>query len=218
MSDHATNGVAGETAHEASPSGQAHDVAASGAPDAIPASHAPAPNSDEPAPETATPESIGPGDGQPDAEPAKAETTPAPTPTPTPTPDLPLFAPVWSSKTRARGSLGGPSTSAADMSAARKREAIWLIAATGVSLIGTPIGAVAAILSPMVFDPSQNVWNPAAWIAFVLIVTFWIVCIAAPFGAWVAFLRGQRVLTWLVMSLPALWVIAALASVQFLPG
>ncbi len=101
---------------------------------------------------------------------------------------------MWSGKTRKRGSLGGPSTAEADTSTSRKREALWLIAATGASLLGAPVGAVAAILSPMVFDPHQNIWNPAAWIAFVLIVTFWIVCIAAPFGAWVAYLRRQRVL------------------------
>ncbi len=65
----------------------------------------------------------------------------------------------------------------------RKAEAIWLGVASGVSLLAAPVGAVAAILSPMVFDPRQNLWNPAAWIAFFLIVSFWMVCIAAPFGA-----------------------------------
>jgi len=194
MSDHATNGVAGETAPEASPSGPPEDGAAPGVPPQTPA------------PEIAEPPTALGAEAAPEA--ARPEAPPAA--------DLPLFAPVWSSKSRARGSLGGPST--ADLSAARKHEALWLIAATAVSLLGAPIGAVAAILSPMVFDPNQNVWNPAAWIAFVLIVTFWIVCIAAPFGAWVAYLRRQRMLTWLVMSMPAVWMIAAFASVQFLPG
>ena len=196
MSDHATNGVAGETAPEASSSGPPEDGAAPGVP--------PHP----PAPEIAEPPTALEAEAEPEA--ARPESPPAA--------DLPLFAPVWSSKTRARGSLGGPSTADAEMSTSRKREAIWLIAATVVSLLGAPVGAVAAILSPMVFDARQDVWNPAAWIAFVLIVTFWIVCIAAPFGAWVAYLRRQRVLTWLAMSMPALWVIAAFASVQFLPG
>jgi len=199
MSDHATNGVAGETAPEASSSGPPEDGAAH-----APAAQNLAPQAAEPgpAPEEAD---VGP-------DPARTQTADAVAP------DLPLFAPVWSSKTRARGSLGGPSTADAEMSTSRKREAIWLIAATVVSLLGAPVGAVAAILSPMVFDARQDVWNPAAWIAFVLIVTFWIVCIAAPFGAWVAYLRRQRVLTWLAMSMPAVWVIAAFASVQFLPG
>jgi hypothetical protein len=92
------------------------------------------------------------------------------------------------------------------------------VAATIVSLLATPVGAVAAILSPMVFDPHQNLVNPAAWIAFFLIISFWMVCIAAPFGAWVAYLRNKAVLTWLAMAAPALWVIAAVASVSFLPG
>jgi len=196
MSDHATNGVAGETAPEASSSGPPEDGVAPGVP--------PHP----PAPEIAEPPTALEAEAEPEA--ARPESPPAA--------DLPLFAPVWSSKTRARGSLGGPSTADAEMSTSRKREAIWLIAATVVSLLGAPVGAVAAILSPMVFDARQDVWNPAAWIAFVLIVTFWIVCIAAPFGAWVAYLRRQRVLTWLAMSMPAVWVIAAFASVQFLPG
>jgi hypothetical protein len=214
MSDNATDGVAGETAPEASSPGLAP---ADGA-------HAPAPGSPEAAGPVAAPETeaeTGAETAEPETDTATetAKTTAiAATPETAPTADLPLFAPVWSSKSRARGSLGGPSTADAEMSTSRKREAIWLIAATAVSLLGAPVGAVAAILSPMVFDPSQNVWNPAAWIAFVLIVTFWIVCIAAPFGAWVAYLRHQRVLTWLAMSLPAVWVIAAFASVQFLPG
>ena len=213
MSDHATNGVAGQTAPEASPSGQAQDGGAHGVP-----SQPPAPQAAEPAltPEDIKPEAVKPEDAEAGAAPAKIEATSEPLPAPMP--DLPLFSPVWSSKTRARGSLGGPSTAEADTSTSRKREALWLVAATVVSLMGAPIGAVAAILSPMVFDPRQNVWNPAAWIAFVLIVTFWIICIAAPFGAWVAYLRRQRVLTWLAMSMPAVWVIAAFASVQFLPG
>jgi len=100
----------------------------------------------------------------------------------------------------------------------RKWQAIWLIVATGASLVAAPVGGLAAILSPMVFDPQQNFLNPAAWIAFLLIVSFWAVCIAAPFGAWVAFLRRLPVLTWMAMAAPLVWVVAAVASVTFLPG
>ncbi len=100
----------------------------------------------------------------------------------------------------------------------RTWEALWLGLATGVSLLAAPVGFVAAILSPMVFDPHQNLWNPAAWIAFFLIISFWMVCIAAPYGAWVAFLRRMRILTWLAMAAPLVWVVAAVASVNFLPG
>ena len=51
-------------------------------------------------------------------------------------------------------------------------------------LLAAPAGGLAAILSPMVFDPRQNLLNPIAWIAFLLIVSFWAVCLAAPYGAW----------------------------------
>lgn len=100
----------------------------------------------------------------------------------------------------------------------RKLEAIWLGIATGVSLIAALIGGLAAILSPMVFDPRENLLNPAAWIAFLLIVSFWAVCIAAPYGAWVAYFRGQRLLSWTAMAAPVVWIIAVVASTTFLPG
>ena len=99
-----------------------------------------------------------------------------------------------------------------------KLEAIWLGVATAISLAASIAGAFAAILSPMVFDPRQNLLNPAAWIAFLLIVSFWAVCIAAPYGAWVAYFRGQRLLTWTAMAAPVVWIIAAVASTTFLPG
>ena len=100
----------------------------------------------------------------------------------------------------------------------RHWEPIWLGIASGISLLAAPIGGVVAILSPMVFDPQQNLLNPAAWIAFFLIVSFWAVCIAAPYGAWVAYARKLRALAWLMMSAPVVWVLAAAASVSFLPG
>lgn len=98
----------------------------------------------------------------------------------------------------------------------RRWEAIWLTLATGVSLAAMPIGAIAALLSPMVFDPHQNLWNPAAWLAFLLIITFWIVCLAAPYGAWVAFHRHKGTYTWLAMAAPVFWIIAAVTSMNFL--
>ena len=87
----------------------------------------------------------------------------------------------------------------------RRWEAIWLTLATGVSLAAMPIGAIAALLSPMVFDPHQNLWNPAAWLAFLLIITFWIVCLAAPYGAWVAFVKRREQLQWIAIGAPFAW-------------
>jgi hypothetical protein len=98
----------------------------------------------------------------------------------------------------------------------RKWEAIWLGVATAASLALMPFAAIGALLSPMVFDPHRNLLNPAAWLAFVLIITLWIVCLAAPYGAWVAFLRRQATLTWLVMAAPLLWALAAVATMNFL--
>ena len=100
----------------------------------------------------------------------------------------------------------------------RKLEAIWLAVATGLSLLAAPFGAVAAILAPMLFDPHQNLYNPAAWIAFLLMISFWIVCIAAPYAAWVAYLRRATLLTWMAMATPLLWALAAVASMNFLKG
>ena len=100
----------------------------------------------------------------------------------------------------------------------RRLEAVWLAIATAVSLLASIAGGLAAILSPMVFDPRQNLLNPAAWIAFLLIVTFWVVCIAAPYGAWVAYFRGHRLLTWTSMAAPLVWILAVMASTTFLPA
>jgi hypothetical protein len=100
----------------------------------------------------------------------------------------------------------------------RRLEAIWLGIATAISLLAAVVGGLAAILSPMVFDPRQNLLNPVAWIAFFLIVSFWAVCIVAPYSAWVAYVRGQRLLTWTAMAAPVVWVIAAVASTTFLPA
>ncbi len=127
-----------------------------------------------------------------------------------PAASLDTDAPTWS--------FGSSRRSKPPSSGMRRWEAVWLGLATGVSLLAAPIGFVAAILSPMVFDPKQNLWNPAAWIAFFLIISFWMVCIAAPYGAWVAYLRRLRVMTWLAMAAPLVWVVATVASVSFLPG
>ncbi len=127
-----------------------------------------------------------------------------------PAPGAPLFA--------EQQSWGFTPRPKAEPARLRKWEALWLTLATGTSLLFAPIGFVAAILSPMVFDPHQNLMNPAAWIAFFLIISFWMVCIAAPYGAWVAYLRRLHMLTWLVMAAPLVWVAAVVASVSFLPG
>jgi hypothetical protein len=74
----------------------------------------------------------------------------------------------------------------------RRWETIWLVVATGACLMALPIGAVGAILSPMVFDPRSNLLNPAAWLAFLLTVPFWSVCIRGPFVAWIGHHRRMQ--------------------------
>ena len=98
----------------------------------------------------------------------------------------------------------------------RRWEGFWLVVATGFSLAAIPIGMGAALLSPMVFDPHRNLLNPAAWLAFLLIITFWIVCLAAPYGAWVAYLQKRGILTWLAMAAPIIWALAAITLMNFL--
>ena len=100
----------------------------------------------------------------------------------------------------------------------RRWETIWLVVASGACLLALPVGAVGAILSPMVFDPRSNLLNPAAWLAFLLIVTFWIVCILGPFGAWIAHQRRMQNYAWLAVSTPLIWGLAAIAMLGFVKG
>lgn len=98
----------------------------------------------------------------------------------------------------------------------KRWETIWLVAGTGLCLGLLPLGAIAAILSPMVFDPRSNLLNPAAWIAFLLIISFWMVCIAAPYGAWVARSRKQKQLMWFSLAAPGIWIAAMVAMLSFI--
>ena len=83
--------------------------------------------------------------------------------------------------------------------------------------MAAPAG-LAALLSPIVFEPRHSLSSPMAWIAFLLMVSLWVVCIAAPYGAWVAFARRLKVLTWLAIAAPVIWVVATVASFNFLPA
>ena len=81
-----------------------------------------------------------------------------------------------------------------------------------------PLGAVGAIFSWLVFDHPGNLLNPFAWIAFLLMVLFWVVCIIAPFAAWVFRARGHERLTWAAIATPLIWVALTAALLQFVPG
>ena len=91
-----------------------------------------------------------------------------------------------------------------------------MIAATGLCLVGAVVGVPAAIMSPMLFDGPIARFNPAVWLAFVLTIGFWAVCILGPFAGWVMWTRGQIQRAWAFMAAPLAWGVATVALLQFL--
>jgi hypothetical protein len=97
------------------------------------------------------------------------------------------------------------------------RRALALGLLTLLCLGLTPVGAVGAVFSPLVFDNRSNLLNPLAWLAFILIIAFWIVCLLAPFVAWVTWSRNQERLAWLAIATPLLWAVTLILTLQFIP-
>lgn len=95
---------------------------------------------------------------------------------------------------------------------------ILLILATLICVGAAPAGAVATLFSPLVFDAQGNMLNPLAWIGFGLMISFWIVCLLAPFAAWVFWRRDRESLAWTAISLPLIWALALVTVLQFVPG
>jgi hypothetical protein len=100
----------------------------------------------------------------------------------------------------------------------RRWQAFWLVFCTLLCVVALPVGAIFAIMSPLVFDRPGNLLNPVAWFAFLLVIGLWIVCILAPYGAWVAFVRGRAGLSWAAMSAPLVWMLLLVATLRFVPG
>ncbi|MDP1632991.1 MAG: hypothetical protein Q8L66_16375 [Caulobacter sp.] len=100
----------------------------------------------------------------------------------------------------------------------RRTRLILLILATLACAALLPLGAIGALFSPLVFDERGNLLNPLAWLGFVLMIGFWIVCIVGPFAAWIAWRRGRERLAWAAVSAPALWALATVTVLQFVPG
>ena len=93
------------------------------------------------------------------------------------------------------------------MQALSKRWQIVLLAGlTGLWLVCAPVAGIGAVASPIVFDRPGSLLNPLVWLVFVMMITFWIVCIGAPYIAWVFFQRRQTRYAWTAISVPALWV------------
>lgn len=100
----------------------------------------------------------------------------------------------------------------------RRTRQVLLVLAT-VACVGLmPLGAVGVLFSPMIFDARGNLFNPLAWIGFALLISFWIVCIVAPFVAWIMFRRNRETLAWGYMSAPLVWGLALVTVLQFVPG
>lgn len=99
----------------------------------------------------------------------------------------------------------------------KKQRAFLLGVLTLAWLATLPFGAVGALFSPLVFDHRPNLLNPMAWLAFLLIVAYWIVCIVAPFVAWVTWKRDQERYAWIAIAAPAVWLLALAVAVQFVP-
>ncbi|MDQ0463800.1 hypothetical protein QO010_001571 [Caulobacter ginsengisoli] len=112
-------------------------------------------------------------------------------------------------KTRGERARGSPE---------RGGQMVLLVIATGLCAILAPIGAVGALFSPLVFDERGNLLNPLAWLGFLLMVSFWIVCIIAPFIAWVLWTRKQARGAWTAIAAPAVWILATVTILQFIPG
>ena len=77
-----------------------------------------------------------------------------------------------------------------------------------------PVGMVGAVASPIVFEDPYNLEKPIAWIAFILALSLWIVCIAAPYGAWVAFAKRRQPLQWIAIGAPFVWFAATAVSLM----
>jgi hypothetical protein len=92
-----------------------------------------------------------------------------------------------------------------------------MVVATLVCAGAALLGAIWAIFSPLVFDRHGNLLNPVAWLGFLLMITFWIVCILGPFAAWVAWSRKQEPLAWAAMAVPAGWCLVMMTVLQFVP-
>lgn len=104
------------------------------------------------------------------------------------------------------------------MTVSRRWQAFWLMIGSLTCLALLPVGAGLALMSSLVFYAQGSFDRPAAWLAFLFAVGLWVVCILGPFGAWVAFSRGQTRRAWLAMASPAAWGLAATGSLWLALG
>lgn len=104
------------------------------------------------------------------------------------------------------------------MTMSRGWQGFWLGAASIACVLAAPVAGVMAIISPIAFDREGSLLNPFAWVAFLLMVTLWIVCLLAPFAAWVSFVRRQNQRAWTMISAPPIWAAVMVLCMLFLPS
>ncbi|CAN5463181.1 hypothetical protein BH10PSE3_BH10PSE3_30620 [soil metagenome] len=100
----------------------------------------------------------------------------------------------------------------------RRNRLLLLVLATATCCVLAVAGAVAAIFTPLVFDAPGALFNPVAWVAFILAAGFWIVCLVAPLRAWIEWKRGREPIAWAAMAAPLAWAAVTLTVLQFVPA
>lgn len=100
----------------------------------------------------------------------------------------------------------------------RRARLTLMVVATAICVAAFPVGAIGALFSPLVFDERGNLFNPLAWLGFLLMISFWIVCLVGPLAAWIAWSRKHEHIAWTAMSAPAIWGLAMVTVLQFVPG
>jgi hypothetical protein len=99
----------------------------------------------------------------------------------------------------------------------RNRRWLLVLATLTCCLMAVP-GGIAAIFTPLVFDAPGSLYNPVAWLGFVLCAGFWVVCLLAPLLAWIQWRRGREPIAWAAMAAPVAWGAAALTVLQLVPA
>jgi hypothetical protein len=95
---------------------------------------------------------------------------------------------------------------------------VGMVAATAACLAGTGLGIMVAIVSPIVFDGRGSVFNPLVWLGFLLSVSFWAICLIAPYLGWVFWSRRDEPRAWACMATPLAWGVLTYAVWQFIPA
>lgn len=92
----------------------------------------------------------------------------------------------------------------------------WLIVESVLALPAIALGAVMALMSPMMFDAPGSTSNPPVILLFVSTLSFPVVCLLGMIAAWVTFgMRQNRGAFWLSL-LPVLPILTAAIAVVWL--